>query len=333
MAANVTAPVPKTSPKFGNLYGDGTKAVWVGGPPTTDFSNTTLTEPASPMCIRGDDPSTEMKTYARRVLEGNDIKFKRDDPDYSLLSFSADALSHMETHGADSVFYTEGADPTQGKKGAELFTYHSKHTVSSVKAWVQDNRAKGLYDGYAEKALSESALWLINSLDDSLKTSLCNQIHGCVSGPEVWMIIVSEVQHQSLRHASNLQEEFKKSKLTDFKGENIQEYCDRSLLSSSNLRRMMNYLDSICSRLSMLSASVLFLTFVFTSWDVVPLWRSFFMTLLARMWQPLKLCPTTLTMKLCCLKGRKHSRNSRTSGDQPKLPRKFPMHWWPSSRL
>jgi hypothetical protein len=62
------------------------------------------------MCIRGDDPSTEMKGYNKRVLEGNDIKFKRDDPDYTLLSFAADALSHMETYGMDTVFYMKGVD-------------------------------------------------------------------------------------------------------------------------------------------------------------------------------------------------------------------------------
>jgi hypothetical protein len=31
-------------------------------------------------------------------------------------------------------------------EGEELFTYHNKHTTSSVKAFIRDNRSKSLYD-------------------------------------------------------------------------------------------------------------------------------------------------------------------------------------------
>ena len=222
----MSQPQPKTKPVFGGLYGDGTKAVWIGGPPLENWNNTSLSAPTTPMCIRGDDPSSEMKAYSKRVLEGNEIKFKRDDPDYPLLSFAADAKTHMETYGMDSVFYMKGTS-TAIPDGEELFTYHNKYTTSGVKNFIETQKNNNVYDKYALDTLKESSSWLINSLDDTLKTSLRNQIRGNVPGPLLWMIIVSEVQHQSLKRASNLEDDFKKCKLSDFKGENVREYCDK----------------------------------------------------------------------------------------------------------
>ena len=64
------AVVQLTKPRFGDRYGDGTKAVWVGGAPNEDFTDTTLTTFRTPMCLRSEDPSSEMKGYTKRVLEG-----------------------------------------------------------------------------------------------------------------------------------------------------------------------------------------------------------------------------------------------------------------------
>ena len=191
------------------------------------ITDTTLTMFRTPMCLRSEDPSSEMKGYTKRVLEGKDPKFKRDDPEYPLLAFATDALDHMETYGMDTVFYMKGTDTTTNVKGEELFTYHTKYTTQSVADHIKTLRRDGKYDHQAETALSESALWLTNSLDDTLKASLRNQIRGRPTGPELWMLIVAEVQHQSLKRSINLVDEFKAQKLSDFKGENVREYCDK----------------------------------------------------------------------------------------------------------
>ena len=52
-----------------------------------------------------------MKVYGKQT-DGQDIKFKCDDPNYPLLSFATDALNHMEMHGMDTLFYVEGVRPS-----------------------------------------------------------------------------------------------------------------------------------------------------------------------------------------------------------------------------
>ena len=85
-----------TAPKLGGTYKSGDKdVVWIGGQPKEDWSNTTLTRPKTPMCIRGITAGDDVKGYYRRVMEGNTTKFKRDD-DYTLIAFASDALRPME---------------------------------------------------------------------------------------------------------------------------------------------------------------------------------------------------------------------------------------------
>jgi hypothetical protein len=215
------------APKFGGQYGSGNNIFWMGGAPDTNFTKTTSLVPSTPMCIRGLDAVNEMKGYTKRVLEGNSTKFKRDDPNYSLLAFADDALGHMQTYGMDSVFYVKGVD-SSGSGGEELFTYHSKYTLEFVKKFVKDKDAAGVYDGFAKSALQESAQWLMNSLDEGLKNSLRHQFLGRPSGPEVWMMIVGEIQADSLRRTTDIAKEFETLTLASFKGENVREYAAKA---------------------------------------------------------------------------------------------------------
>ena len=52
-----------------------------------------------------------MKVYGRQT-NGQDIKFKQDDPNYPLLTFATDALNHIKAHGMDTLFYMEGVGPS-----------------------------------------------------------------------------------------------------------------------------------------------------------------------------------------------------------------------------
>ena len=108
---------PSTAPKYGGMH---LKTPWIGGAPTEDWSSSSLAGPATPYCFRAEDPVSQMRAYGRRV-EGNEVKFKRDDADYTLLSFATDPLSHHEEHGMDSVFYMSGVD-TNGEGDRDLFS-------------------------------------------------------------------------------------------------------------------------------------------------------------------------------------------------------------------
>jgi hypothetical protein len=175
------------------------------------------------MCVRGLDPVSDMKSYSKRAMEGNDKKFKRVDEEYTLLSFAGDAFRHMKTYGMDTVFYMP--DPRDSTADPlSLFTYHSRYTRAAVEKFVKDAEVK-YFDEHAKTALIESGSWLFNSLDESLKTSIRPQLTGDIKGPVLWMLIVAEVQSDSLRRSKIQKEKFEALKLTGVKGENIREYA------------------------------------------------------------------------------------------------------------
>ena len=218
-----------TTPKFGGLYGnDPSKQVaWIGGPPKKDWSGSIAGSMKTPMCVRGLDPVSEMKGYSKRVLEGNSVKFKRDDTSFGLPSFAVAAKLHMETYGMDTIFYMVGTDDLAQEMGEELFTYHRKYTREQVKTEI-DQRLQTTFDAYAKTALEDSAKWLVNSLDDTLKTSLHHVLDTPMTGPELWMAIVDEVMSDSLQRVDDLVKEFEGLKLTKYKGENVAEYCEEA---------------------------------------------------------------------------------------------------------
>jgi hypothetical protein len=196
----------------------------VGGPPLADFSGTYNQVFNSPLSIRGLAPESEIKNYTKRVVEGCHTKFKRDDPEFNLMSFASEALNHMETHGMDTVFYMTGVD-SNGKGGVELFTYHSRFTRTQVAQFIADKVADGTYDYHAQTCLKESAAWLVNSLDESLKKTIRPKLASRPSGPEVWMMIVAEIMSDSLRRSTILTDKFKALSLAKFPGEDVQAYA------------------------------------------------------------------------------------------------------------
>ena len=216
-----------TGPKFGGTLSG--NSYWIGGPPNRAWTATTLQNYYTPFCIRGLDPSTEMKGYAKRVTEGNPTKLKQDDSDYPLMAFAADALEHMKTHGMDTVFCMQGAqstaDPGSDEGAMELFTYHTRYTKSEVEQHINQRIAVKHFDVHCKTALQESGKWLAASLDESLKKSLRSQLMARPSGPVLWMMIVAEVQSDSLRRCVKLADKFEKLDLTAFKGENVRDYC------------------------------------------------------------------------------------------------------------
>lgn len=215
-----------TTPKFGGTYpGD---AVWIGGPPKEDWSGSTLSQPKTPLCIRGLEAGSEIKGYLKRT-EGHPTKFKRDDKEFTLLAFAAEALKHMQRHGMDTVFYLKGAN-SAGEGAEELFTFHSKFTKSHVDKHISDmtDGVSPKFDEYCSKALSDSAEWLEASLDESLKSSLRLSLSTAPTGPQLWMLIVSEVQSTSIRRSDQMAKKFQALKLSSFKGENVRDYCDEA---------------------------------------------------------------------------------------------------------
>ena len=216
-----TTNIPTTAPILGGVYKD--DIVWIGGPPNVDFSGPYCLTFPTPLCLRNLDATMEIKGYTKRT-QGHDIKFKRDDPEFGLNAFAEAALQHMQQCGMDTVFYMEGVD-VNGEGGEELFHHHTRFTKATVDAFIAKQIRDGVYDKYQKEALAQSAVWLYNSLDESLKASLRTQLASRPYGPSLWMIIVDEVQSDSLDRCDNIAEKFKAMKLADFKGENVREYA------------------------------------------------------------------------------------------------------------
>jgi hypothetical protein len=204
--------------------------------------------------------------YTKRVEDGNPTKFSKDDKEYPLSAFAADALEHMKTHGMDTVFYMKGVSanaPAGSEEGAlELFTYHAKYTKSTMAEHIKrrcDPTKPAAFDSYAIKALQDSGKWLKNSLDQTLKTSLKSVLSTNPSGPVLWMHIVAKVQSDSLRRCQVIQNKFKEMKLSDFPGEDVEEYCTQAT----------EYLDQLAKEDQLPKDHLLHLVDVFTACSVL----------------------------------------------------------------
>jgi hypothetical protein len=233
-AATGTPSTPSTAPatakpKFGDVV-DG-NVIWIGGPPNDKWSGTHATEMASPQCLRGLDPKTMVYMYKDRTV-GNSIKFKKDDPEYSLLSFAADAMEHMVNHGMDTVFYMEpvkaGTPPGETDGALQLFDHHSRFTKGMVSKAIEDRLSNGTFDHWAKEALKDSAKWLKESLDLTMKVALRSSLAKATTGPDVWMLIVQETVSSSINRCEGLADDLKALKLINFPGENVEAYCAKA---------------------------------------------------------------------------------------------------------
>ena len=209
------------TPKLGGTFKS--DVVWIGGPPKADFSGPFLGAPPTPLCLRNLDAASEIKGYIRRT-SGHSVKFKRNDPDFGLMAFADVALQHMQATGMDTVSHMKGVD-SDGEGGQELFTFHTRYSKAAVDKFIAEQIGNGVFDKLQKDALTESATWLVDSLDESLKSSLRTHLAKRPNGPQLWMLIVGEVQSDSLNRCDELAERFKKLTLASFKGENVRDYA------------------------------------------------------------------------------------------------------------
>jgi len=194
---------------------------WVGGQPSSR-NRTQLFNlaPTTPYCYRPEG-TRFTKTY-HYATKGQDTKFKPNNADYLLQLFAEDALDHMETYGMDSVFwYTDPADTTRARN---VLKYHSRFTTSYVAAETAKMRIatdNPKYDKYKEANLRMSRMWLLNSLDPALTHLLRPRLVPEMSGPEVWMLLVSMVQSDSVRCLRKRERALEKLTLKSYPGANV----------------------------------------------------------------------------------------------------------------
>jgi len=204
-----------------------------------------------------------MKSYRGRT-SGSEVKFKRDDTDYPLESFANDCFAHMEEHGLDTFFYMKGVDTT-GAGGQDLFHYHTSYTSSVVASFISEcttgSPTPGMtpcgiaqLDSHGLSALRDSGTYLLNSLDETLKSSLRPLLPPRPCGPTVWMAIVDEVEGDSIRRLRDCRTKFEALTVAQFRGENVADYAKAAFKHLQPLERhnklepddLLTIIDQLC---------------------------------------------------------------------------------------
>ena len=228
-------------PQVGGLFGT---IPWTGGAPNLAWNHSEVGSPISPFCLRTDDADKALKIYSRATT-GVESKMKHGEGAPSLSAFADDLLERYEECGLDSVFYIPSADGTTMET---LFRYHSRHTTAEVKDWISnmmDGTNTPHFDAFDKFNLATSRVLILNSLEPEFRTYMRPQLEDVKTGPEVWMIIVSELQSDSLRRVRKIQEDIQKLSLKDFKGENVKAFSHTALLKCTELMRCRHLPEDI----------------------------------------------------------------------------------------
>lgn len=212
-------------PKFGILQ-DSIPAL--GGPPDRGFTRSLSLVPASPYCFRSPDPYRSERSYQRRI-EGLTPTFSPTATDYRLVEFADLVFNHCIMHGIDTPFYLQ--DPADSTRMLDLFNYHGKFTYDEVKAHIEDKIETSVFDQYMLTALSDSAAFLLNSLDRTFQRTIRTSLNFLEArfGPLVWMKIIEEVLPNMLRRMDELETLFRARSVKSTPGENVSVWANDQL--------------------------------------------------------------------------------------------------------
>ena len=222
MMAAAAPPIPHIGDVDNNV-------AWCGGEPNIAWTQTARGNPASPYAKRYTDKN-EMTVYQAMttVLE---TKLKRNDPSYTLVSFTEDVKAHFVKCGMDSIFYL--VDPRDPNRRLDLLLKHPMFDLSTVKtemnvmtgviAWANCpalfSNVANAYDEYDAHNQTTARECLLRSLDKTLRHTIRPRITSDMLATEVWMVITSEIMSGSYRAMESKKEELRQLSLKDFPGE------------------------------------------------------------------------------------------------------------------
>jgi hypothetical protein len=228
--------IPQVRPKIGNIDQTGP---WTGGKPTDEqWLQSSNNRPVSVYCYRS---GKDFRQYQART-QGMSLKLKKDQTDgHTLHSFASDVQRHLELHGMDAVFYVQDSSQVL----CNIIQQHPLFTVNNVVDRISTYKTT-LYDDYDQDNLIDSREFLLNSIDADIKLLISPFITTASSGPEIWMLIVGEIQSSSVERLVSVAEEIKKSKLKSFKGENVKQYSSHMLTLCRDLANGQSLPRDIC---------------------------------------------------------------------------------------
>ena len=147
------------------------------------------------------------------------------------MSFGEEALQHMQEHGVDAVFCMTGSSDRDGTGAMELFACHTKFAKADVDEVVADGlKSGGRCGGTCSKdCLKESALWLLDSVDESVKSTLRMSQSHKLTGPQLWMLVAAEAQSKSGQEMPKVGEELPEADCSSVQGREHQGACWHSV--------------------------------------------------------------------------------------------------------
>ena len=197
-----------------------------GGKPSTNWDLSFNTEPETPYCYQPTGTTNQLKIHTV-VTKGFDRKFGFCDSTstYSLNAFASAVWTHLRACGMDLVFYFLLVDDESSTgKMVDIIFKHSRFFLSSIQDTVTSKKVSGthiLYDKYVLRNLASARTFLFQSLTNELQNILEQKMTNKTTGPELWMMIIDEIQSNSVCRYQLLCEKLRTLCFPDFLAENI----------------------------------------------------------------------------------------------------------------
>jgi hypothetical protein len=212
---NGTTAKAYAKPCIGDLDSDGVP--WTGGEPTNaTWVNTKRIRPYSKYALRG---KNDFRQYSARI-KGLDTKFKKvpNTGGMGFQDFESEVQRHLEVHGLDSVFWVPGTN-------GELNNIISAHSLYSVQNVIDGIKTlENEHDEYDQENLTDSGLFLLNSIDSDIKSMLNPYLKSDSTGPEIWIRVVHEVQSSSVERMLKVKNDLSRSRVRNFRGDDIKQF-------------------------------------------------------------------------------------------------------------
>ena len=186
---------------------------WTGGEPLPDWSG--LKDPSSTL-----EHSTQYRPfsgqkgqiYRRRGLEKSFQKGK------DLYSFQQDTWSQLKTHGMDPI--TILPDPGDPTRMLDVVNNHAQFSLTFAKE--AHANLQQLFDKYDKANDQDTIHFLLDSIGEEMCNTLIRKIDDDTGFVIVWLMVIQQIQINSVEHFQCLIKNIKGRKATDYPRQNLQ---------------------------------------------------------------------------------------------------------------
>ena len=233
-ASKTAVPTPTVPIMGGIAYSGGYPVPWTGGKPKSDWSglDSSNFDQKNPNLLRNSGEKSSYNYNARRnglYTDEPTSKYKKgDDLDYFITKVRAALLDH----GLDTICYRKDpVDLTTVIDTLEAYARLNNDVMSKQSSWFQQQ-----FDSYDKKNDESAKLFLLNSLEDTLKKRIETKIQDSMTFVDVFFVFLKNQRHQNTDMFGAVIKQVLEVRVSDFPGHNITLYCDK-------VRPLITYLE------------------------------------------------------------------------------------------